>query len=77
MPPKADIGTEPWDVRFVPKADCTAANNALFGQIDDERLGRCGATLERKGRADSSPAKRFDWVYFAVIVFRSKIGDLM
>ena len=26
LPPKADIGTQPWNVRFVPKADiCIAA----------------------------------------------------
>jgi hypothetical protein len=31
LPPKADIGTQPRDVRFVPKADsCTAANWLLF-----------------------------------------------
>jgi hypothetical protein len=31
LPPKADIGTQPRDVRFVPKADsCTAAINAEF-----------------------------------------------
>jgi hypothetical protein len=29
LPPKADIGTHSWNVRFVPKADsCSAANNA-------------------------------------------------
>jgi hypothetical protein len=32
LPPKADIGTQSWNVRFVPKADsCTAAKKpALF-----------------------------------------------
>jgi hypothetical protein len=28
LPPKADIGTQSWNVRFVPKVDiCTAANS--------------------------------------------------
>jgi len=26
LPPKADIGTQPWDVRFVPKADIGLAS---------------------------------------------------
>jgi hypothetical protein len=34
LPPKADIGTQPRDVRFVPKADsCSAAINAALGQV--------------------------------------------
>src|SRR5215472_1957233 len=35
LPPKADIGTQSWNVRFVPKADsCTAANRVgSTGQI--------------------------------------------
>jgi len=31
LPPKADIGTQPRDLRFVPKADITA--RALMGGI--------------------------------------------
>src|SRR6516165_2963170 len=37
LPPKADIGTQSWNVRFVPKADiCGAANCNLF----DHFVGR-------------------------------------
>src|SRR6516164_2501853 len=33
-PPKADIGTQPCDVCFVPKADiCSAANSSLFDHL--------------------------------------------
>ena len=32
LPPKADIGTQSWNVRFVPKADsCAAANHLIVG----------------------------------------------
>src|SRR6516225_11260218 len=46
LPPKAGIGTQPLNVRFVPKADsCTAANSALFnhligGHLHDQRHGK-------------------------------------
>src|SRR6516162_1183184 len=34
LPPKADIGTQSWNVRFVPKADiCTAAIRDLLEQV--------------------------------------------
>jgi hypothetical protein len=34
LPPKADIGTQPRDVRFVPIADsCTAAKSLLFDHV--------------------------------------------
>jgi hypothetical protein len=34
LPPKADIETQPRDVRFVPKADsCGAANTSLFDHL--------------------------------------------
>jgi hypothetical protein len=34
LPPKADIGTHPCDVCFVPKADsCTAAKGSLFDHL--------------------------------------------
>ena len=34
LPPKADIGTQSRDVRFVPKADiCSAANFSLFDHL--------------------------------------------
>src|SRR5215469_11253647 len=48
LPPKADIGTQSRNVRFVPKADsCTAANgassfNQLIGAV--EQLRRDGQT---------------------------------
>ena len=38
LPPKADIGTQSWNVRFVPKADsCTATNSRLFDHLVGER----------------------------------------
>src|SRR5262249_12409576 len=38
LPPRADIGTQACDVRFVPKADiCRAANSTLF----DHLVGAC------------------------------------
>jgi hypothetical protein len=34
LPPKADIGTQSRDVRFVPKADsCTAEKGLLFDHL--------------------------------------------
>ena len=34
LPPKADIGTQSWNVRYVPKADiCTAAITGSLGQM--------------------------------------------
>jgi hypothetical protein len=34
LPPKADIGTQSRNVRFVPKADiCSAANSSLFDHL--------------------------------------------
>src|SRR6516162_4255597 len=34
LPPKADIGTQSWNVRFVPKAEiCGAANCSLFDHL--------------------------------------------
>ena len=39
LPPKADIGTRSWDVRFVPKADiCSAAKIPLFDHLVGELL---------------------------------------
>ena len=50
LPPKADIGTQSWNVRFVPKADiCTAAKTRLF----DHLVGRS------KQRLRDVEAKRF------------------
>ena len=47
LPPKADIGTQPRDVRFVPKADsCTAANWRLFDHL-------IGAAKQRKRYAQT------------------------
>ena len=50
LPPKADIGTQSWNVRFVPKADIRAASILLKSQssaraigttlVDDSRCGR-------------------------------------
>ena len=42
LPPKADIGTQPCDVRFVPKADIAIRLPSRFGTYDfdlDEDLG--------------------------------------
>ena len=40
LPPKADIGTQPRNVRFVPKADiCSAANRSLI-QIASSPMGQ-------------------------------------
>jgi hypothetical protein len=49
--PKADIGTQPRDVRFVPKADsCTAEiNAALLGQVLSNSSGAVCA-LERSAQ---------------------------
>ena len=42
LPPKADIGTQSWNVRFVPKADsCSAAKRSLFDHL-------VGASKERR-----------------------------
>jgi len=38
LPPKADIGTQPRDVRFVPKADI----RILFEQLIGALLEKCG-----------------------------------
>jgi len=45
LPPKADIGPQPRDVRFVPKADsCTAAIDAKdVGSHPPCVMGRCSA----------------------------------
>ena len=49
LPPKADIGTQPRDVRFVPKADiCTAANNRQ-SEMDPDK-----SSLIREGRKASA-----------------------
>jgi hypothetical protein len=39
LPPKADIGTQPWNVRFVPKADKVQRSKevALFDHLVGER----------------------------------------
>ena len=39
--PKADIGTQSWNVRFVPKADiCSAVKFGLFDHVADSREQR-------------------------------------
>jgi len=43
LPPKADIGTQRWHVRFVPKADiCGAAKFRLFDHLVGARDQRRG-----------------------------------
>jgi hypothetical protein len=50
LPPKADIGGQELDVRFVPEADsCTATNSRLFDHLVGERRGRRGAVRRRRG----------------------------
>ena len=48
LPPKADIGTQPRDVRFVPKADIRILFEQLIGAllekwryVETERFGSC------------------------------------
>jgi len=40
LPPKADIGTQLWNVRFVPKADIRPFIDGLIGAGED-RLRTC------------------------------------
>jgi hypothetical protein len=50
LPPKADIGTQPWNVRFVPQADITAgavSKRALASDRECEASFRlCADTAE-------------------------------
>ena len=47
LPPKADIGTQSWNVRLVPKADiCSAAKIPLFDHFVGETL-KSGHWLSR------------------------------
>jgi hypothetical protein len=51
LPPKADIGTQSRDVRFVPKADiCRAAKERLFDLLVGARGSVAGRGIEgRRG----------------------------
>src|SRR5262245_7983419 len=54
LPPKADIGTQPPDVRFVPKADIASLNGS-------PRWWRCPGDYSREDAksCDAIPARRF------------------
>ena len=56
LPPKADIGTQPRDVRFVPKADiCSAAILHLFDHL-------IGAAKQRKRHGEAEGLDDFQVV---------------
>jgi len=40
LPPKADIGTQPRDVRFVPKADILRRSNLMPSLLQSTRIKR-------------------------------------
>jgi hypothetical protein len=47
LPPKADIGTQPRDVRFVPKADsCTAAKIVGYKITSSARSTNCSGIVK-------------------------------
>jgi len=51
LPPKADIGTQPREVRFVPKADVSTRSKQLLDYFVSEQLQRVGyLNAERSGR---------------------------
>src|SRR5262245_2387931 len=55
LPPKADIGTKPRDVRFVPKADiCSAAKERLFDHFGE----RAGFPFKFTSTSCGTPAVR-------------------
>src|SRR5262245_49896011 len=52
LPPKADIGTQPRDVRFVPKADIERLIANLVGATD-QRMRNCNAERLRGFQVDN------------------------
>src|SRR6516164_9712686 len=72
LPPKADIGTQSWNVRFVPKADiCGAANSSLF----DHLVGASTYRL-RNGEAQCFGSLEIDYKLILCGRLYGKIGWL-
>jgi hypothetical protein len=46
LPPKADIGTQSWNVRFVPKADIVQCSN-LATDLEVEKALKAGKSFSR------------------------------
>ena len=59
LPPKADIGTQSWNVRFVPKADiCSAAKIIIYSiMVAPVGLALWWLTMPRRERENSLPLK--------------------
>src|SRR6516165_5198567 len=71
LPPKADIGTQSWNVRFVPKADIGAATRHARSDMCGLLFARCMSLLW--GKADMP--SRFGATVVAVITQRRKLDD--
>ena len=71
LPPKADIGTQSWNVRFVPKADIGAATLHARSDMCGLLFARCMRLLW--GKADMP--SRFGATVVAVITQRRKQDD--
>src|SRR5262245_50855815 len=52
LPPKADIGTQSWNVRFVPKADISDSALNEFQEVLVDRVGVGGEHAMREARIE-------------------------